>query len=258
MLFVFLLNLCKSVKEIERKQLATRSLEMNTQHTDMFEKRCKEAGALWSYPGRGAHVVLHSGRHSDFFFDGGKVVSDPILLDQMCGNLAHQVSSEYDLSNLKWVVGPAMGAIKIADGVARHLAYMLQLPIKSSYTEKTDGGMAFLKADAPKPGDLCLVVEDTLTTGDSSNMCAEQIIARDATVLPVRLALVNRSGDIYLSTGKGVLVPPFEKIISVLSYNPKSWIQEECPLCLNGSEAIKEPKKQKNWGRLIASGTVYK
>lgn len=223
---------------------------MNNHHFS-FEKRCKEAGALWNYPGQGAHAVLHSGGHSDFFFDGGKVVSDPILLDQMCGNLAYQVSSGYDLSNLKWVVGPAMGAIKIADGVARHLAYMLQLPIRSSYTEKTDERMAFLKADAPKPGDVCLVVEDTLTTGDSSNMCAEQIIVRDATVLPVRLALVNRSGN-------GVLLPGGEKILSVLAYNPKSWAPDECPLCRDGSEAINEPKKQENWGRLVASGTFYK
>ncbi len=231
---------------------------MNNHQQVLFEKLCREAGALWNYPGQGAHVELHSGRHSDFFFDGGKVVSNPILLDQMCGNLAHQVFSGYDLSNLKWVVGPAMGAIKIADGVARHLAYMLQLLIKSSYVEKADGGMVFLKADAPKPGDLCLVVEDTITTGDSSNMCVEQIIARGATVLPVRLALVNRSGNIYLSVGKGGLIPPLEKIISVLPYSPNSWAPEECPLCKMGSEVIVEPKKQENWGRLIASGTFYK
>lgn len=223
---------------------------MNSYQQVLFESRCKEAGALWQYPGQGAHVVLHSGRHSNFFFDGGKVVSNPILLDQMCRFLTGPIISFQKLSDLKWVVGPAMGAIKIADGVARHLSRKQKRLIKSSYTEKTpDGKMAFLKADAPKSGDVCLVVEDTLTTGDSSNMCAEQVLARGAIVVPIRLALVNRSGSHTLPNG--------EEIISVLSYSPNSWDPEECPICRRGSLAIKEPKKQENWNRLVASGKVY-
>lgn len=229
---------------------------MNTQLTRMFEEQFKAAGALWNYPGLGAHVVLHSGRHSDFFCDGGKIVSDSVLLDKACDFLAHSVLWQF-LKHIEsfrdrviWVVGPAMGAIKIADGVARHLSYKTWAKIKSSYTEKGDDGrQIFNKADAPQRGDICLVVEDTLTTGDSSNMCAEQIIARGAVVLPIRLALVNRSGNDVLPNG--------DSIVSVLSYSPNSWSPDDCPLCKRHSEAIKEPKKQENWARLVSSGFFY-
>ena len=90
------------------------------------------------------------------------------------------------------------------------------------------------------PKKSILLCEDVLTTGGSVDLVAKAITSAHGTVLPFILVLVNRSG---LTEASG------NKIVALIDQPMPMWTPEECPLCKEGSEAIR-PKD--NWALLNA------
>jgi hypothetical protein len=84
------------------------------------------------------------------------------------------------------------------------------------------------------------ISEDVLTTCGSIDLTATAVTNAGGIVLPVILALVNRSGLTEVS-GK--------KIIALIDRPMPMWTPDECPLCKVGSEALR-PKD--NWAKLNA------
>lgn len=113
-----------------------------------------------------------------------------------------------------------------------------------SRKERTDGAKSMVFTDEDLgilPGQTVLLCEDVLTTGGSVDLTATAVTNAGGIVLPFLLVLVNRSG---LTEAGG------KKIVALIDRPMPMWTPEECPLCKEGSEAIR-PKD--NWAALNAA-----
>lgn len=215
--------------------------DIENEWIDAYEKR----GALWIHDGNPSrpHALLSSGLHSSGFFNSEEVMRDPLLLEDACGALVQALENQsFDLDSVDCVVGPAMGAITLVHEIARRISKRRRYPCSRAYTEKTeDGGMYFNKTSI-KDAHNVLLAEDVLTTGRSVDLVVKAVKSLDAKCLPFVLVLVNRTG---LSEVNG------KKIIALIDRSMPTWASEICPLCLQGSEALR-PKHNDNWQRLNA------
>jgi orotate phosphoribosyltransferase len=211
---------------------------------DVYQKH----GALWLHNGnpKQPHALLTSGQHSNGFFNSGLVSEDPALLIEASFDLARAVAEEINIDLLTYVVGPALGAVTLAHCVASAFQRWTRELCKSSFTEKvehSDGTTSMvLKRSTLKEGeDEVLVVEDVLTTGGSAEKTIEAVSHAGGHAAPVVAVLVNRSGLTHVRGGR--------KIVALIDHPMPMWMASECPLCKQGSEAIR-PKGAENWARL--------
>jgi orotate phosphoribosyltransferase len=156
----------------------------------------------------GTHVVLTSGRHSDFYFDKRVPLRDPNTFDA--------------------VVATAYGAITLAYQVALHLQVNGQKDIKFFIAEKAEGGgFKFNSSDAALLAGLeVLVVEDVNTTAGST---LETLDALDAVgAIPVAVTtLVDRSGE----RASAALQERDVMFVPILEMDASDWAADECQLC---------------------------
>lgn len=213
----------------------------------------KDKGALWLHDGnvKRPHALLTSGKHSNGFFNSELVMEDSELLNRASSDLvALLFESGLKIYEVNRVVGPAMGAITLAHDLARQITLMRGLnvlpPCLRAYTEKEEtstGVRMVFKRTKIWEGEGVLLCEDVLTTGGSVGLTASAVTEAKGEVLPFLAILVNRSG---LSDVSG------KKIVALIDQPMPMWSADDCPLCKQGSEAIK-PKDAKNWMRLNAT-----
>jgi orotate phosphoribosyltransferase len=223
---------------------------MKLDRTSRWIDTYRNCGALWIHDGkpRRPHALLTSGRHSSGFFNSGIVAEDPSLVAAASVDLAGAVCEEVDASAFTYVVGPAMGAVVVAHCMASAFRVLTGSSCRASFTEKVAGpggsaGVVLKRSSLREGVDEVLVVEDVLTTGGSAEATIEAVARAGGRVAPVVAVLVNRSG---LSRVQGD-----RKIVSLVDRPMPTWSAEECPLCRQGSEAIR-PKGAENWARLNA------
>jgi orotate phosphoribosyltransferase len=174
-------------------------------------------------------------------------MEDTLVMDEACFDLA-MLLQQYglDFKVVDRVVGPAMGAITVAHEISRHIGFSRARACLRAYTEKETGGegkLMVFKKTAIHSGERILPVEDVLTTGGSVNLTTTAVTLAGGIVLPFVAVLVNRSGLKEVS-GK--------QIVALIDQPMPIWTPQECPLCKEGSEAIR-PKGTENWARLNAS-----
>jgi orotate phosphoribosyltransferase len=206
----------------------------------------KKRDALWIHDGnpKRPHALLTSGKHSSGFFNSGLVTEDPCLIMAACADLVGAVAEEINLFPLTHVIGSALGAIVMSHCMALSIQGIKLGPCLSSFTEKVDSDGAIrmvLKRSTLGQGAEILVVEDVLTTGGSLEHTIEAVTQAGGHAAPVIAVLVNRSG---LKTVRGG-----RKVISLIDEHMPIWESKACPLCAQGSEAIR-PKDAANWARL--------
>lgn len=212
----------------------------------------KERDALWIHDGKflRPHALLSSGMHSGGFFNSELVMDDPCLLDDACQALLERLMEEgFDINDVHRVVGPAMGAITIAHDLARRIGRRRGRPCLRGYTEKQkveegarDTHLMIFNRTTIRPGEMILPVEDVVTTGGSIMATITAVAANFAWVAPFVATLVNRSGRTKFGD---------QKIVALIDQPMPTWTPEACPLCKEGSKAIK-PKGAENWARLNA------
>lgn len=212
-----------------------------------WRKKYQEKEALWVHDGdaKRPHALLRAGNHSSGFFNSELVMEDPLVLDEATRNLVESAKCHFWkrgwFKNPLRVVGPAMGAITLAHDLARHFGSYCEC--RRAYTEKSDDGatMVFSRTTISR-GEHVLLCEDVITTGRSIELSLQAVERAGGIVLPLVLALVNRSAFTEVS-GK--------KIIALVDHPMPVWKPNECPLCAQHSEAIR-PKYIGNWERLNA------
>jgi len=207
-----------------------------------------EMGAFWLHdenPKR-PHALLTSGKHSNGFFNGSKVIEDPEVLHKAMSDLCQLIEvagdefprdEENRLSRDLVVIGSALGACDLSYELGRILQ------CKRGFTEpvEEDGKKTMvLKRFEIPAGKHVLVVEDVFTTGGTTEQTIAAIEKKNAIVWPVLGVLVNRSGRVKLGE---------RKVVAVIDKPMPMWAPAECPLCQAGSEAVR-PKG--NWDRLTA------
>lgn len=200
-----------------------------------WQTEFKQVGAIWIHDGspERPHALLTSGLHSNGFVNCTFVTQSPALLHRIVtaeDGLKPQLPTEH----VDWVIGSAYGAITLAHAVAQ------SLDARAGFTQKSDAGMELARFKV-KPGERVLVVEDVISTGGSTLKTIKGIEAATdgkAEILPYIVCLVNRSGNDELGE---------RQIKCLLRPSIKNWQPEECPLCKEGSKALR-PKD--HWNEL--------
>jgi orotate phosphoribosyltransferase len=209
----------------------------------------RDLGALWIHSGKptAPHAVLASEKHSDGFFNSRLVIQHDDLLRQAASDLVEKLASSgrINLLNVDVVVGPQTGATKLAKFVAERISALTGKLCLSASPEKVevDGvkSMRFSPEEAAMLlGRKILLVDDVNTTGGSADLAGQAVVECGGSVFKCVIVLVNRSGQSY---AKG------RQVFALIDKQMSMWEPPECPLCKQGSKAIK-PKD--NWAELTA------
>jgi orotate phosphoribosyltransferase len=168
------------------------------------------------------HFILSSGLHSDRYIQCALVLQHPRFAEQLCSELAGKLKH----LGASVVAAPALGGVIVAHEVARALG------VRALFTERqaADGGaMSLRRGFSLLPGELALVVEDVITTGDSTLETMTCVKQAGGKVVGAG-ALIDRSG------GTAHLDVPE---VSLLSLTVQNYDPAECPWCKIGIPASK-------------------
>ena len=187
-------------------------------------KMFEVAGAI-----RHGHFELSSGLHSGTYVQCALVLQYPRFAEKLGQALAALFSD----ARIDAVVSPAMGGLIIGQEVARALPEQkdsLGGGTPALFVERDASGMMTLRRGFSLAHDQhVLVVEDVWTTGSSTQEAIRVVEEAGARVVAAG-ALIDRSGgkiDFEVETQSLIQLP-------IASYE-----EEDCPLCREGSVAVK-------------------
>jgi len=194
---------------------------------DELLKIFESAGAI-----RHGHFELSSGLHSGMYVQCALVLQYPRFAERLGAALAELFGN----AGIEAVVSPALGGVIVGQEVARALP---EPPGKISpacggvpalFVERDGSGtMVMRRGFALRPDQRVLVVEDVWTTGGSTQE-AIQVVQEAGGCVVAAAALIDRSG------GKIDFPVKAQALLDlpIASYEP-----EDCPLCREGSAAVK-------------------
>jgi orotate phosphoribosyltransferase len=171
------------------------------------------------------HFLLSSGNHSNRYLQCALVTQYPPVAAQLSTALAQPFLSQ----DVDVVLGPAVGGIVIAQEVAQALSRGGNAKVRALFCERVDGKMALRRGFALKPGERVLAVEDVITTGGSVKEAIALAKAAGAEVIGVG-SFIDRS-----AVAPDLGAP----LTSLLKIEAEIWPPEKCPLCQQGSPAVK-------------------
>ena len=178
----------------------------------------KERGALLE-----GHFLLSSGLHSPRYVQCARVLMDPPFATRLGEALGAELRPLLGGRAPGAVVAPALGGILVAHEVARALG------VRALFAERVDGVMSLRRGFTLQPGERCLVVEDVITTGGSTQEVVDCVEKLGGVVVGVG-SLIDRSGG----------TAAFDVTRAALAtVNATTWPPESCPLCKTGSRAVK-------------------
>lgn len=183
-------------------------------HSELLETM-HQIGAI-----KEGHFLLSSGKHSGNYIQCARLFEFPDLAEKACEALAERLQ---DLK-ISVVAGPALGGVIVAYEMAR------QLGVRAIFSERQDGVMSFRRGFELAATDRVLIVEDVVTTGGSASELITLVKNTEAEAVAVA-AIINRGAH-----GSSPFQLPF---FSLLQLDFPVWQEKECPLCQNGSAAIK-------------------
>ena len=149
------------------------------------------------------HFLLTSGRHSNQYFQCAKVLQYPNHTTSICRIIADYFK-DYEIDT---VISPAIGGIVVGQEVARLLNK------RFIFAERENKNMTLRRGFKIDEGEKILVCEDVVTTGGS----------------------VFEVIDIVKNNKAVVGVPQ----TSTLEMEVVSYLPDECPLCKDGTPAVK-------------------
>ncbi len=174
------------------------------------------------------HFELSSGLHSGTYVQCALVLSYPRFAERLGAELAGNFAD----ARIEAVVSPAMGGLIVGQEAARALPPVpgSQGGVPAIFVERDGTGtMVMRRGFSLRPGQRVLVVEDVWTTGGSTLEAIRVVQEVGGEVVAVG-ALIDRSGGkIAFPVRAKALVD-----LPIASYQP-----EECPLCKEGSKAMK-------------------
>jgi orotate phosphoribosyltransferase len=180
------------------------------------------------------HFKLSSGNHSQYYLQSAKVLEDPKTAKLLADALAVQIN-ESGL-NIDTVCAPALG------GLIAGFALATALDKRSIFAERVNGEMQIRRGFEIKPGERVLVCEDIITTGGSALEAARAIEALGGTVVAFA-ALANRGfckrDGSALERKENCSLPENKPLFALADFDFEMYAPDQCPLCKNGSEAIK-------------------
>ena len=187
----------------------------------LFEK----AGAV-----RHGHFELSSGLHSGTYVQCAQVLQYPRFAEK----LGHALAALFSDATIEVVVSPAMGGVIVGQEVARALPELrtglVGGGIPAIFVERdASGTMTLRRGFSLRADQHVLIVEDVWTTGGST-LEAIQVVEEAGGRVVAAGALIDRSaGKVEFPVEAQALLD-----LPIASYPP-----EDCPLCREGSAAVK-------------------
>ncbi|WP_457596101.1 orotate phosphoribosyltransferase [Hydrogenimonas sp.] len=180
------------------------------------------------------HFLLSSGNHSGYYLQSAKVLEDPKTAKLLAEALAAQIR-DYDLV-VDTVCSPAIG------GLIAGFALATALDCRYIFTERVGGEMTLRRGFEVKEGEKILICEDIITTGGSAMEAAAEIERLGAEVVGFA-ALANRGFCRRIGSDiprkPNCKLPDDKPFFALADFDFEMYSPEACPLCAEGSEAIK-------------------
>jgi orotate phosphoribosyltransferase len=180
------------------------------------------------------HFKLSSGNHSQYYLQSAKVLEDPKTAKLLADALAVQINASG--LHIDTVCAPALG------GLIAGFALATALDKRSIFAERVNGEMQIRRGFEIKPGERVLICEDIITTGGSALEAARAIEALGGKVVAFA-ALANRGfckrNGSALKRKENCSLPENKPLFALADFDFEMYAPDNCPLCKNGSEAIK-------------------
>ena len=180
------------------------------------------------------HFKLSSGNHSQFYLQSAKVLEDPKTAKLLAEELAKEIKASG--IEIDTVCSPALG------GLIAGFALATALDVRFIFAERVNGEMSIRRGFEVKEGEKVLMCEDIITTGGSAMEAASVVKSFGGKIVGVA-ALANRGfchregSDI--ETKPNCKLPQDIPFFALADFTFEMYAPEECPLCKDGSEAIK-------------------
>ena len=180
------------------------------------------------------HFKLSSGNHSQFYLQSAKVLEDPKTAKMLADELAEQIKASG--LEVDTVCAPALG------GLIAGFALAQALDVRYIFAERVGGEMTIRRGFEVSEGEKVLMCEDIITTGGSAMEAAAVVKELGGEIVGVA-ALANRGfchregSDI--TTQPNCKLPQDIPFFSLADFTFEMYAPESCPLCKDGSEAIK-------------------
>jgi orotate phosphoribosyltransferase len=184
--------------------------------SDELLRELEACGAL-----KRGHFLLSSGLHSPAYVQCALFLEHPGKARRAGKAIAERLT-ELGIG-IDSVLSPALGGVVIGHEVA------VALDVPFRFAEREGAALALRRGFALAPGERVLIVEDVVTTGKSTLETAALAAAAGAEVVAIG-SIIDRSG------GRHGFEVPFA---SMLALDLPTWRTEECPLCAEGSVAVK-------------------
>jgi orotate phosphoribosyltransferase len=180
------------------------------------------------------HFKLSSGNHSQYYLQSAKVLEDPKTAKLLADALALKIQENG--IEIDTVCAPALG------GLIAGFALATALDRRSIFAERVNGEMQIRRGFEITPGEKVLICEDIITTGGSAMEAAKAIEALGGEVVGFA-ALANRGfckrEGSTLERKANCALPSDKPLFALADFNFEMYAPESCPLCADGSEAIK-------------------
>lgn len=170
---------------------------------------------------RRGHFLLSSGLHSPAYVQCALYLEAP----QRARRAGESIASALRERGLAVdsVLSPALGGVVIGHEVAAALG----VPFR--FVERDGASLALRRGFALSAGERVVVIEDVVTTGKSTLEAAALAEAAGAEVVAIG-SIIDRSGGRH-----GFRVP----YAALLRLDLPAWPAADCPLCAEGSVAVK-------------------
>jgi orotate phosphoribosyltransferase len=197
------------------------------------EQAYKDANALLE-----GHFLLASGNHSNRYLQSAKVLEYPKKASELTDALAEMIKSHG--IEVDTVCAPALGGVLAGYELAR------SLDVRSIFVEKKEGGMELRRGFEISKGEKVIICEDIITTGGSALKAAKAIKALGGEVVAFA-SLANRGFCKRVGSDNEAKaecsLPDNVPLFALDDFTFEMFAPEECPMCKEGSTAIKPGSK---------------
>lgn len=180
------------------------------------------------------HFLLTSGNHSEFYLQSAKVLENPKLAEKLANEL-FSIIKRYDVE-FDCVCSPAIGGILAGYELAKSANK------RFIFTERVEKVMKLRRGFEIKKGEKFIVCEDIITTGGSALESAEIIQNLGGEVVGFA-ALANRGfcevANLKNKRKESCKLPFNKPLFTLENFEFEIYEPQKCPLCKNGSIAIK-------------------
>ncbi len=181
------------------------------------------------------HFLLSSGRHSAYYLQSAKVLESPQTASLLAEALAKHIK-EHNICYIDAICAPALGGIIAGYELAKAMG------VRFIFTERVQGKMQLRRGFEVSSGEHFLICEDIITTGGSALESAEVITYLGGKVLGFA-ALANRGICKCINSETHskpeAKLPTHLPLFALENFSFDTYIPEECPLCKQGTQAIK-------------------